>query len=199
MSLRDRIKDLRKEKNIQQKELAYTLGISQSTVSHWESGRQEPNTGQRKKLANFFKITEADLFTEGPLIRDTQAVYESLPQIPVIMKVSGADINGLALEPVNPEENLKFKNCQAMKILTNDLAPILLKGQTIIYQEAELQNGDLVLVDLTNEAQHIKKYFNDPANQIITLHSIIPTDSSEPLIIKSNQIKSLTKIIAIMV
>lgn len=62
MSLKEKIKRLRKAKNMQQKKLALLLGVNQATVSYWESGRQEPNTIQRKKLCNIFGISEAELF-----------------------------------------------------------------------------------------------------------------------------------------
>jgi len=62
MKINDKIKQLREAKSIQQKTLALTLGVAQSTVSNWESGRQEPNPAQRQKLCKYFGIIEAELF-----------------------------------------------------------------------------------------------------------------------------------------
>mgnify|MGYP001047612088 CR=1 FL=1 len=53
----NRIKELRKEKNITVKELAEVLGISQSMLSNYENGNSAPrNQGVWKELANFFKV-----------------------------------------------------------------------------------------------------------------------------------------------
>ena len=66
MHIGQQIEKLIKERGIQQKSLASILEVGQSTVSHWISGRQEPNTIQRKKLCKYFNITEAELFGATP-------------------------------------------------------------------------------------------------------------------------------------
>ena len=45
------IKELRKKKGIQQKELAIEIGVSRPTVSDWESGKKDPSGDRLKKLA----------------------------------------------------------------------------------------------------------------------------------------------------
>lgn len=62
MNVGERIKALRDERKIQQKKLASLVGVNQATVSYWESGRQEPNPIQRKKLCEALGISEAELF-----------------------------------------------------------------------------------------------------------------------------------------
>jgi transcriptional regulator with XRE-family HTH domain len=66
MHIGKQIEKLIKERGIQQKSLALILKVGQSTVSHWISGRQEPNPVQRKKLCGYFNITEAELFGGTP-------------------------------------------------------------------------------------------------------------------------------------
>ena len=44
----NRIRELREQKGLQQKELAVDIGISQPTVSDWESGRKIPCTDRHK-------------------------------------------------------------------------------------------------------------------------------------------------------
>jgi len=62
MTIGRRIEKLRVDRGIQQKTLALALGVGQATISHWISGRQEPNPTQRKKLCEYFKISEAELY-----------------------------------------------------------------------------------------------------------------------------------------
>lgn len=66
MDIGRRIKKLLEERGVQQKALALALGVGQSTISHWISGRQEPNPAQRKKLCDYFKISEAEFFGACP-------------------------------------------------------------------------------------------------------------------------------------
>lgn len=52
------VKELRKKQGIQQKELALLLGVSQPTVSEWESGKKDPSGERLKKLAEIFGVDE---------------------------------------------------------------------------------------------------------------------------------------------
>ena len=52
------IKELRKKKGIQQKELALEIGVSCPTVSEWESGKKDPSGERLKKLAQYFDVDE---------------------------------------------------------------------------------------------------------------------------------------------
>ncbi len=52
-----RIKELRAEKNITQKQLAAALNVDFRTISFWETERYEPNIEQLIKLCDFFAIS----------------------------------------------------------------------------------------------------------------------------------------------
>lgn len=54
--IRRRIKGLREEKNLSQKEIAQILGISQRTYSYYETNRDIP-ISVLIKLANFYNVT----------------------------------------------------------------------------------------------------------------------------------------------
>lgn len=51
-----RIKELREENNLTQKELASKLGVSNSTVCDWEKGRSQPDLETLKRIACFFEV-----------------------------------------------------------------------------------------------------------------------------------------------
>lgn len=52
-----RLKELRKEKNITQKELADTLGLAQSTIANYEQGIRFPDNAMIKNLADYFNVS----------------------------------------------------------------------------------------------------------------------------------------------
>ena len=64
MELKDRIKILREERHLTQAQLGLGSGVNHSTVSYWESGRQEPNSLQRQQLCKFLGITQSELFKD---------------------------------------------------------------------------------------------------------------------------------------
>ena len=52
----NRIRELRKHKNMTQKELAKHLQIADSTLSYWEMGTYEPDNDALMKLSRFFQV-----------------------------------------------------------------------------------------------------------------------------------------------
>lgn len=51
------LSDLRKNRNLSQRALSDTLGLSHSTIGMYESGQREPNFETLKKIASFFNVS----------------------------------------------------------------------------------------------------------------------------------------------
>ena len=54
MRFKDRLKDLRLQKNMSQMDLAIATKISQSAIAKWELGKTEPSASAIITLSNFF-------------------------------------------------------------------------------------------------------------------------------------------------
>lgn len=52
-----RLKALREENSLLQKELAAILKLNRATLASWESGNRTPELGTAEKLADFFKVS----------------------------------------------------------------------------------------------------------------------------------------------
>lgn len=59
--MKNRIRELRKEKGISQKELADAIGISFQSISFFERGEKNPSIENWIKLANFFDVSVPEL------------------------------------------------------------------------------------------------------------------------------------------
>ncbi len=57
ISFKERLKDLRIEKNITQQELGKLVNTSKMAVSHWEKGHSEPSISQLIILSNYFDVS----------------------------------------------------------------------------------------------------------------------------------------------
>jgi transcriptional regulator with XRE-family HTH domain len=57
MSIGERIKELRIEKNLSQMELSLKTGLSQSAIARWELNKTEPTASAIIILAKFFNET----------------------------------------------------------------------------------------------------------------------------------------------
>ena len=85
------VKELRKKKGIQQKELALEIGVSRPTVSEWESGKKDPSGIRLKKLAEYFDVDELVVLGKGvtnltssdqPKTREARIVSHGLDNMP---------------------------------------------------------------------------------------------------------------------
>ena len=54
---KDRLKDLRIEHNLSQKELGDIINMSKMAISHWESGHSEPSIAQLIYLSEYFDVS----------------------------------------------------------------------------------------------------------------------------------------------
>lgn len=53
----ERLKQLRNDYQISQKDFAEAIGVAQQTVASWEVGRTEPANNALKEIANYFHVT----------------------------------------------------------------------------------------------------------------------------------------------
>ncbi|MCL2820959.1 MAG: helix-turn-helix domain-containing protein [Oscillospiraceae bacterium] len=73
----NRIRELRKKKDLTQKGLAKHLKVADSTLSYWEMGKYEPDNKALKMLSEFFQVpidyilggdfTKWDFYRDGTL------------------------------------------------------------------------------------------------------------------------------------
>lgn len=64
MHIGQRIKELRKSRNLLQKELADAIGAKTATISQWETGFRQPSNAWRQKIARYFGISEGSLLAK---------------------------------------------------------------------------------------------------------------------------------------
>lgn len=53
----ERLKELRLEKGLTQKQLANEIGNAQSAIVYWETNKQEPTISALKKLCKYFGVS----------------------------------------------------------------------------------------------------------------------------------------------
>lgn len=95
----ERLKSLRKEKNMLQKDLADLLKISPSTIGMYEQGRRDPDTETIKFLADYFNVS-TDYLLGKTIVRNFEEITIATH------RTDGYDEN---LPPEALEELEKFK------------------------------------------------------------------------------------------
>ena len=67
--LKDRIRELRKSRNITQAVLANDIGVSESTISRWESGNAIPDIEMLCTLSEYFDVSIDELLDRNTLLK----------------------------------------------------------------------------------------------------------------------------------
>ena len=76
----ERIKAIRIALKLNQKEFGELLGVNQRTISHWETGRNEPSIEILNKITSLWSINPTWLLTgEGPMFREKEFRKEEEP------------------------------------------------------------------------------------------------------------------------
>ncbi len=57
-----RLAELRKERNLSQRELAKVIGVGTSTIAMYEIGERTPPLERAMKIAHYFGVTVEELF-----------------------------------------------------------------------------------------------------------------------------------------
>lgn len=57
MKLAERLKALRKERNLRQEQVAVALDISMSAYCHYEQGKREPTASVLNRMANYYDVS----------------------------------------------------------------------------------------------------------------------------------------------
>lgn len=95
------VKELRKKKGIQQKELAIIVGVAQPTVSDWEANKKDPSGERLQKLAEYFGVDELVILGKGVI----DLSHEPPPTAP---KTIEARIVSFGMDQLPQEEREKI-------------------------------------------------------------------------------------------
>lgn len=195
MDFRTRLKELRKEKRLNQRELAYRLSIAPSTISMYENGNREPNFEILEQLADFFNVDINYLL--GKTNKTTKLIFEDDPKtqgikIPVLDQVA-AGIPITAVEDVLDYEEIpqSWSNQGeffGLRIKGNSMTPELNNGDVVIVKkQSTADNGDTVIAMVNGDDATCKKYKRTEAGIML-----IPNNSEyETMFYTNEQIQSL--------
>ena len=62
----ENLREIMKEKGIEQKTLAQVIGVSDAAVSFWLSGQKYPSPGKVQKIADFLGVRKSQLIDKNP-------------------------------------------------------------------------------------------------------------------------------------
>lgn len=165
----NRIKQLREERDVKQRELAKLLGIEISAISKLELGRVPLRDEYIIKLARFFNVSTNYLLgietdTKGllPVLGTVKAGYNYLAQENVI-------------DYIDPSMNITDpENYFVLKVKGDSMSPLFDENDYLVVQktDTELYNGDICVVLINGDEATVKKVVR--TKDCIELHAYNP-------------------------
>lgn len=146
MNFRTRLKQLRNEKKINQRELANFLKVAPSTISMYESGQREPNFEVLESLADFFNV---DLnYLLGKSDKTTKLIIEdSQPPQGLKIPVLGTVAAGIPISAI--EDILDYEEVPQSWENQGEFFGLRIKGDSM---EPRMESGDVVIVKQQSDA-----------------------------------------------
>lgn len=171
MTFGDRLKKIRKEKNITQLELSEMISISRSSIAQYENNIYQPNIETIELIANTLNINVSELFEDKS---KTRLISKYIPLIGKSScgKPKDYDLNGY--EPVPVPLDMYKDGMYAVEAEGDSMKPKINDGDIVYCQPNRIiDNGNIVHYWLNGESG-IKKYKMNEAQTII---SLIPINS----------------------
>ena len=137
------IRELRKKKGIQQKELAIAIGVSCPTVSAWESNKKDPSGERLKKLAKYFGVDELVILGKGTFVPDQPGLF-----VPIKPEISGKSETDQIIERLLEKLDNQPKTAEAR---------ILAKGVDRLPPEQREQALTVFRAVFANHADYFEK------------------------------------------
>ncbi|MEG0680664.1 MAG: helix-turn-helix domain-containing protein, partial [Eubacterium sp.] len=170
----NKYRQLRKERNLSQANLAERLGVSQTAVSQWETDKNYPDINTIKELAEIYSVTTDYLLgvDSSRLKKDNEIViYTRVP----------AGVEWANIEERAGYQELGSKMLQngrtyiGFKVSNNDLAPVFLKDDILIIEvRSNCEDGEYALVQVSGYDAEIKHVFLQ-ANGVL-VQPVVPSE-----------------------
>lgn len=187
-----RIRELRINKKISQKELAKIFFIPPSTFNQYETGKRQPDYETLKKIADYFDVSTDYLLGRNEQGDAPQPSVPGAKWIPVLGNVqAGAPVEAIEdiidYEEITPDM-AKSGEFFALQIRGESMQPRFTEGDVVIVRKQnDVESGDIAVVLVNGEDATVKRLFKQDGG--ISLVSTNPAFA--PIFFNDEKIKTL--------
>lgn len=183
MSLGSRIRALREQSQLSQKEFAAKMNIANNTLSMYENDLRVPNDTIKSKIADYFGVTIDYLLGRAPIETGGDIV-----QIPVLGSIP-AGIPLEAIEDIVDWEDIPKAMCSggkeffALKVKGDSMWPDFLEGDIVILRKTpSCETGDVCAVLVNGDEATLKtvKFAEDGSLTITPKNPSYPPKTFTP-------------------
>ncbi|HFI0463784.1 TPA: LexA family protein [Streptococcus suis] len=182
----EKLKFLRKERGLTQKELGEKIGVKHNTVSGYENGVNEPEQDILYKLATVLGVNINEFF---PSPTNLTPITSKTIQIPVLGSIACG-------EPILAEENIaEYREIFADNLPSGDLFFLQAKGDSmepripdgsyvLIRQQPDVENGQIAAVLVNGDTEATLKRVRKLGDDSVLLEAI--NEEYAPYLINEN-------------
>lgn len=200
------LRDKRKEKGLTMREVAEAVGVSEATVSRWESGNIA-NMGRSKiaALSKILDLTPAEIMGIEDQPNDRELIpveYNPTHKIPVLGRISA----GL---PLYAEENIdeyiytelnggneyfglrvEGDSMNAARICEGDII--------IVRQQEQVEDGEIAVVMVGDEDATVKRFHRNGRKVMLSPQSFNPAHKVQVYDLKETNIRIVGKVVQVV-
>ena len=148
----ENIKRLRKKARYSQEQIARKLGLTQGSVSSWETGRNNPEASQLAELAKILDVSVEDFFDESPH-RDLDAINITRRAVPILgnvpcgeQRIPDTEPDGYADLPEGIQADF------ALRCIGDSMSPLIIDGDLVlIRKQPDVEEGQIAAVSIDGE------------------------------------------------
>ncbi len=185
--MQNRIRELRKAKNMTMKQLGEVIGVAESTISQYETGKRQPDNESLWKLGEYLGVTVGYLLG----VEDNQPNFgEQISgiRIPVLGYIpAGIPVEAveeiLDWEEIPPKWVSGGRKYFGLKVKGDSMYPKYLDGDTVILRkQSTCDSGDDCAVMVNGDDSTLKKviFHEDGSMEIHPLNPSYPPRTFSP-------------------
>lgn len=189
----NRIRELRKNRSMTMKELGAVVGLAESTISQYETGKREPDNETLLRLGEFFN-TSVDYL----LGRETAGEKSPEPSVPGSkwIPVIGTIPAGTPVEAI--EEILDYEEITPQMASQGEHFALKIKGQSmeprifeddvvIVKKQDDCDSGDIAVVLVNGNEATVKRIKKRPEGLMLIPNNL----AYEPMFYSNEEIENL--------
>ena len=182
----ENLQKLMKKKDVEQKELAEYIGVSETAVSSWVRGEKYPRIDKIQKIADFFNVPKSAITEEKPT--NIIELKNEFVKVPILGTIACG-------EPLLAEQNIEgyfyeFKellpsgNVFGLIAKGNSMEPTIPDGAKVLIREQnDVEYGEIAAVLVNGDTEATLKRIKKQGDMII----LMPDNPEyEPYIITAN-------------
>ena len=164
----ERLRKLRRERNLTQTELANSLNVSNGTIAMWETEKRQPDLNMVNKIASFFNVSVDYLMGREQKV-DSNVRGVQMERNTVRIPVYGTIPAGIPIEMIEDSYIEGFEDISAdllrgnnkyfaLRVKGNSMLPKFEDGDILILKQTEdCENGAFCAISINNAECTFKK------------------------------------------